>query len=249
MTGPADLLRLAAGIAAAGSDLAIAGEGNLSFTDSDGGLVVTPSGSRLAELNADDLVAVDAAVLRDAVHRAQPDDEWLSVLLASRIDPASRRPTVEVALHAVIGGLVGEGVIAHTHPTDVLAVLCSARSAAFATTRLFPDHVVALGVADALIPYTDPGRELAVAASETLVRHRETYGEWPRMILAENHGVFALGASGREALDRTLMVAKAARIFLAGGDRGLSREAVDRIAGREDEAYRRAQLAGGAHQE
>lgn len=243
MIDPSDLVHLAVGIAGEGSALAIAGEGNLSVTQADGSLQVTPSGSRLANLRVEDLVAVDAAALRDAASLPLPDDEWLDVLMRSRLDPAARRPTVEVALHAVIGGLVGECVVAHTHPADVLAILCSDRVEQFARTRLFPDHVVALGEADAVIPYTDPGRELALAAQRALLAHRDTYGEWPRMILAENHGVFAVGSSAREALDRTLMVTKAARIFLAGGQRGLTQADVLRIAGREDEAYRRSVLA------
>jgi rhamnose utilization protein RhaD (predicted bifunctional aldolase and dehydrogenase) len=244
MSDPGDLVQLAAAIAATGSDLAIAGEGNLSITLFDGTLLVTPSGSRLAELQVEDLVAIDASVLLAAVDTCQTDADWLSILLASRVDPAAHRPTVEVALHAVISGLMGECVIVHTHPTDVLAIVCSTRATRFATTRLFPDHVVALGVADAVIPYIDPGRRLAVATRDAIVRHRSEYGEWPRMILAENHGVFAIGATAREAFDRTLMVTKAAQIFLAGGDRGLTREEIERIAGREDEAYRRAVLAG-----
>jgi rhamnose utilization protein RhaD (predicted bifunctional aldolase and dehydrogenase) len=237
------LASLAHALGAPERDLAVAGEGNVSAPTGRGTILVSASGSRLAELTPAELVEVAPASLVEALDLPLSDPEWLELIMQSRADPSAARPTVEVALHAVIASIVGDGYIAHTHPTDVLAVLCSGRTAEFAVTRFFPDHIVLLGVADAVVPYVDPGRELAAAVRDALLAHRDRHGEWPRVVLAENHGIFVIASSAREALDRTLMAVKAARIFMSGPVVGLTASAIERIAGREDENYRRSLLA------
>jgi len=239
----AELTLLASLVGAPGADLVIAGEGNLSITTGHGTLLVTPSGSRLVDIVPADFVEIRPDGLAGALDDAIPDADWLELILASRVDASAARPTVEVGLHAVISSLVGEGVVAHTHPTDVLAVLCGGRAREFACLRLFPDHVVMLGEGDALVPYLDPGRELAAGVRDAMLVHRAENGTWPRVVLAENHGIFVIGSSAREAYERSLMVVKAARIFASGQVTGLSPSDVARIAGREDEAYRQSRLA------
>lgn len=241
------LARLARELGDPRHGLAIAGEGNVSAPTGHGTLLVSPSGSRLAELRPDELVEVTPGVLVAAIDEPLADEEWLAVILSARADASAPRPSVEVGLHAVIAALVGDVVVAHTHPGEVLAVLCSLRTREFAVTRFFPDHVVALGPADAVVPYVDPGRELAAAVRDAMLAHRDEYGDWPRVVLAENHGVFVIGATAREAMDRTLMVAKAARLFCSGPVSGLSDAAIRRIGAREDEGYRRGLLAGAGH--
>ena len=243
-----DLTGLAATLAAPAEHLVIAGEGNLSRAFDDGRLLVSPSGHRLAMIRPADWVEINGSQLADVVADECDDAEWLERILASRVDQRALRPTVEVALHAVIAAELGPGYIAHTHPTALLSVLCSPALDAYGSLRLFPDHVVALGPADCVIPYTDPGQELARATLTALRRHRELHGEAPRLILAANHGIFVPGASPQEVLDRTRMAVKVATVVLGaanlGGIRPMSDTDVDRILGREDEHFRRRILAG-----
>jgi methylthioribulose-1-phosphate dehydratase len=59
-------------------------------------LAVTASGKDKGELDAADIVLVDAA--------------------GEALDPAAARPSAEAALHARIASLTGAGAVAHTHP-------------------------------------------------------------------------------------------------------------------------------------
>ncbi len=238
-----ELVALGREAAAPAHDLIIAGEGNLSGPTGRGTILITASGARLATLADDDLVEVSTSGLDGAIDTADSDAAWLETLLASRVDPSHRRPSVEVGLHAAIRGLAGDAFILHAHPTAVLSVLGGPGAEAFARTRLIPDHVVGLGRADLLLPYADPGRVLAREVRAGMSRHRDRHGELPVSILVANHGAFVTGASPREAMDRMLMLAKMARVFAGGGVTGMPAHDIDRIAGREDEAYRRALLA------
>ena len=74
----------------------------------------------------------------------------------------------------------------------------------------------------------------------------DRYGEPPRVILMQNHGLIALGRSASHVEGITAMMVKTARVLLGtfalGGPRFLSQEHVDRIHTRPDEIYRRQQL-------
>lgn len=224
-------------------DLLIAGEGNLSGPTGRGTIFISASGSRLADLQDEDLVEVATDGLIGAIDSIDSDAVWLEHLLATRVDSGARRPSVEVGLHGAIRAVAGEVYVLHAHPTAVLSVLGSLAAASFARARLIPDHVVGLGRADLLLPYADPGRVLASLVRRGMADHREQYRELPVSILVANHGAFTTGASPREALDRMLMLTKMARVFAGGGVMPMPDAEVERIAGREDESYRRALLA------
>jgi len=177
---------------------------------------------------------------------AAGDAPWLRALEESRVASDARRPTVEAALHAILAVEFGARFVLHTHPTAVLSILCSPLARAFAEQRRYPDEVVLTGVASCVVPYIDPGRELAIAVRAEVCRFVEKHGSPPAVILMENHGMIAVGSSWLAALEATLMTVKAARITMAaavlGGVRPLSATAVGRIDGREDEQYRRSLL-------
>jgi ribulose-5-phosphate 4-epimerase/fuculose-1-phosphate aldolase len=96
------------------------------------------------------------------------------------------------------------------------------------------------------MPYIDPGFPLALAFRDELRRYLDQYGQAPKLLLMENHGMVALGKSAREVLNITLMADKWARVILGtyamGGPTYLSGEDTDRINNRLDEVYRRKQL-------
>jgi rhamnose utilization protein RhaD (predicted bifunctional aldolase and dehydrogenase) len=159
-----------------------------------------------------------------------------------------RRPSVETVLHALALKEMGVKFIAHTHPTAVNAIMCSVRPEQAISGRLFPDEIVVCGPAPAYVPYTDPGFELAVTVRRVMHTYADQYGMPPKVILMQNHGLIALGASPQEVDNITAMYVKTCRVLLGayalGGPHFLTQGNVDRIHTRPDESYRRRALAG-----
>ncbi len=241
------LLALAHDLGREDRRLAILGEGNVSTRLADGTFLVKASGSNLATLDAAGVTACRSRELLALLDRRNiPDTQVDDTLLASRTAPAARKPSVEAMFHAWLLTLPGVAFVGHTHPTAVNSVLCSAHAKTFATRRLFPDEIVCCGSASVLVPYTDPGLKLAQAIRAQVERFRARRGTVPRVILLQNHGLIALGATANAVLAATLMTAKAAEITLGaaalGGARYLSARDVARIAGRTDEHYRQKAL-------
>jgi L-ribulose-5-phosphate 4-epimerase len=117
--------------------------------------------------------------------------------------------------------------------------------------RLFPDEIVTCGPAPVFVPYTDPGLPLAGEVRRRILDYTDAYGERPKVIMMQNHGLVALGKSAEEVQQITAMAVKTARVILGtyalGGPHALSAEAVARIHTRPDEAYRRQLLRGRGH--
>jgi rhamnose utilization protein RhaD (predicted bifunctional aldolase and dehydrogenase) len=106
---------------------------------------------------------------------------------------------------------------------------------------------VCCGVESVFVPYTDPGLKLSQAIKAATEDYIKRLSRAPRIILLENHGLIALGATPEAVLAGTLMAAKAAEIFVGAAaisavPRFLSAEQVERIAGRPDEHYRQKAL-------
>lgn len=157
------------------------------------------------------------------------------------------RPSIEALFHSVLLQMPGVRFVGHTHPTSVNRILCARNSRALFRGRLFPDEVVYCGIAPVYVPYYDPGIPLARAIQRQAQTFHRRHHETPRLILLENHGIIALGATPQEVLRITTMAVKAAEILwgasLLGSPRYLTRAQVTHIARRPDEQYRR-HLAG-----
>ena len=227
--------------------LAILGEGNTSARVDETMFVVKASGSHLGTLDARGVTTCRFQPLLELLDAKEADDDDVeNVLLAARVDPEARKPSVEAMFHAWLLTLPGVQYVGHTHPLAVNAVLCSERAAEFASRRLFPDEVVCCGAESVLVPYIDPGLSLARAIRTAIEEHHASAGEIPRVVLLRNHGLIALGATPAAVLAATLMANKAAEIFLGasalGGPGFLEAEQVTRISGRRDEHYRRRAL-------
>ena len=154
---------------------------------------------------------------------------------------------MEAVFHAYLLTLPGVNFVGHTHPIAVNQLLCSRHARTFARRRLFPDEIVCCGVESVFVTYTDPGLRLAQAIRAAVVAYVKRLARPPRVILLENHGFIALGATPAAVLAATLMGAKAAEIFsgaaaLGGAPRFLTPAQVRRIAGRPDEHYRQKAL-------
>jgi len=228
--------------------LAILGEGNTSADAGDGTFWVKASGSNLSTLDEADLTPVRFDAITAALDDTKLDDSGVrEVLLASRADAEAKLPSVETFMHAVCLQEGGAQWIGHCHPVSVLQILCSQQGAAPFLQHVFPDEIVVCGRHLGVVPYVDPGIELARSVRTELRRFQGEHGSAPKVILLVNHGPVALGQSEKEVLNILLMLDKWARIlvgnFSLGGPGFLPEKTSTRIDTRPDEHYRRAQIA------
>lgn len=243
-----DMLALSHELGREERKLALLGEGNTSARLSAETFVVKASGANLATLTEAGIAEcrfTDLLPLLAA--KAMTDAAIDTALLAARIDPRAKKPSVEAIFHAYLLTLPGVNYVGHTHPVSVNQVLCSKHARTFARRRLFPDEIVCCGVESVFVPYTDPGLKLAQAIRAAVIASIKRLARPPRVILLENHGFIALGPTPQSVLAATLMGAKAAEIFagaaaISGAPRFLTAAQVARIAGRPDEHYRQKAL-------
>jgi rhamnose utilization protein RhaD (predicted bifunctional aldolase and dehydrogenase) len=245
----AALLKLSHDLGREERGLAILGEGNTSCRLDADTFLVKASGSSLATLSEDQLVACRfSALLPLLLAPVMSDAKVEHALLASRVDPNAPKPSVEALFHAWLLTLPGVDVIGHTHPIGVDQILCAGDEACrrYASERRFPDEIVCCGARSVLVPYVDPGTPLAHAIRDEVKDFAERENRPPRIILLRNHGLIACGATTGAVLAATLMAEKAARIFVGsvplGGPTALSPQHVARIDSRPDEHYRQRML-------
>ena len=230
-------------------DYAILGEGNSSAQIDGDTFWVKASGAEMRTIEAGGFVQVRFEPVLDLLEQEGTDDRAVKAALeAARVDStATARPSVETVLHALALKLEGVNFVGHTHPTAVNAILCSQKAEEAIAGRLFPDEIVYCGPAPVYIPYTDPGVPLARKVREEIDRYLDEYGERPKVILMQNHGLIALGQTALEVENITAMYVKTARVILGayalGGVQPMSPEAVARIHTRPDELYRRREWA------
>lgn len=229
-------------------DCVILAEGNSSARIDDETFWVKASGVGMAGIDAGGFVALRFAPLLALLDEPKRSDEEIKTrVAAARVDPTGAlRPSVEAMLHAIALTAGGASYVGHTHPTAVNAILCARGAEEAVGGRLFPDEIVVCGPAPVFVPYVDPGLPLAVEVRRRIQEHVKAYGEAPKVILMQNHGLVALGRSPEDVEAITAMAVKTARVLLAtyalGGPHPLSPEAVARIHTRPDELYRRQQL-------
>ncbi len=227
--------------------LTILSEGNCSVKLSPTEFAVKASGACLAALTeADVTVCSTEKVLAILEQKTLTDEEVEQALLDARVNAQAKKPSVEAMFHAWLLSLEGVNFVGHCHPLTVNQVLCSPRARDFAERRLFPDEVVICGESSVFVPYADPGLPLAREIAERTKAFHQQRGVLPRLIVLQNHGIIALGATANAVLACTLMATKAAEIFMGaaamGGPNFMTPQHVERIASRADEAYRQKEL-------
>ncbi len=242
-----DLVNLTQSIAREERQLAILGEGNTSADAGDGTFWVKGSGCQMSTIKAGDFARVkydDAlAVLEEEGLDNQMVNERLEAI---RVDPSMKRPSVETFLHALALTEGEAKVVGHTHTTSMLQILCSKLGAEPFMKNVYPDVIVVCGRHVAVVPYIDPGLELARAVRDELKRFKAEHGKGPKLLLMVNHGPVALGQSAREVENILLMADKWARVLVGtyalGGPQYMPESEAGRIDNRPDEDYRRKQL-------
>jgi rhamnose utilization protein RhaD (predicted bifunctional aldolase and dehydrogenase) len=245
----ASLLKLSHDLGREDRGLAMLGEGNTSCRLDDDTFLVKASGSSLANLREDQLVACRFSALLPLLKtNGMTDAEVEKALLDSRVDSSAPKPSVEAVFHAYFLSLPGIDVVGHTHPVAVNSILCAGDAAGkrFANERRFPDEIVCCGAKSVLVPYVDPGTILAQKIRDETNTFINAENRPPRIILLQNHGLIAIGASIGSVLAATLMAEKTAQIFLGaamlGEPVGLTPQNVARIDSRPDEHYRQRML-------
>ncbi len=154
-------------------------------------LWIKPSGTSLAELTPDRLVAIDRARLArlyaytPASEAAARERDVLALMSDARQPGQTGRPSVETPLH----DLLNATYVVHTHAELINGLTC-ARDGAAAAARLFPKAL--------WVPYIDPGYTLSMAVRERVARYVKEHGSEPTVILLENHGVFVCGQTPEE---------------------------------------------------
>jgi len=245
----AELVEMSRTLGAPAADYVILGEGNTSARIDDESFWVKASGAQLPKITAEGFVRVRFAPVLGLFDAEAPSDETIKqVLLEACVDnKAGQRPSIEALMHALLLQEPGVNFVGHSHPVAVNAVVCSQRAEEAISGRLFPDEIVCCGIAPAWVPFVDPGVPLARQVAQSVRDYKETYGECPKAIWMQNHGLIALGATAQGVQTVTAMSVKVACILIGtyalGGPHFLSGEQVERIATRPDELSRQDQLS------
>ncbi len=239
-----ELVKMSRSLGEPANDYVILGEGNTSAQIDDKSFWVKASGTQLRTVDESSFVEVSFASTQAILDGPDLDDaEIKQALVDAKVDPNyPAHPSVETAVHAACLSLQGVSFVGHTHPSAINMLTCSVGFEAAFGGRLFPDEVVVCGPAPVLIPYVDPGLPLARAIREGIDTYIDEYGELPKVLHLQNHGLFVLAPSAQQVENITAMMVKAARILLGayalGGPKFMTQEAVERIHTRPDEHYR-----------
>ena len=225
------------------NEFAILGEGNTSARADEETFLVKASGSELRTIDADGFVRIRFDTVLQLLDTDDvSDDRVRDIFAAASVDAGTKRPSVEALLHALLLRMDDVNFVGHTHPTAVNIITCAENGEQAIQGRIFPDEIVCCGVAPVWVPYTDPGVPLARRVQQELSAFVEQYGTRPKVILMQNHGLIALGATPEEVEGATHMMSKTARVLLGtyalGGPQFLTTTQVDRIYTRPDEKYR-----------
>ncbi|PPL18920.1 class II aldolase/adducin family protein [Microterricola pindariensis] len=229
-------------------DLVILAEGNTSELVSDRTISVKASGSSMADATRDDFVTVDLEPLLQILRDPAAGQEALTAALtATTADGGTVRASIESLVHVAVRAFVPAKFVAHTHPTDVVALLASAEAETAFVDPVYSEEFMILG-RSLYVPYAEPGIVLGRVFLEHLDSHVQEHGETPSLVLLGNHGIVAISdsAAGVEAI--SMMAVKSARVRLgarlAGGVAPLSAETTAHYFDRPDFRERRAALAG-----
>lgn len=238
------LIKMSRNLGEPANDYVILGEGNTSAQIDGYSFWVKASGTQLRTVDENSFVQVSFERVQAMLDGPDlSDDEVKQALVAAKVDPDfPAHPSVETAVHAACLQLEGVNFVGHTHPSAINMITCSVGFETAFAGRLFPDEVVVCGPAPVLIPYVDPGLPLAHAVRDGINLYIDEYGELPKVMHLQNHGLFVFGPSAQQVENVTAMMVKAARILIGtyalGGPNFMTRQAVSRIHTRPDEHYR-----------
>jgi rhamnose utilization protein RhaD (predicted bifunctional aldolase and dehydrogenase) len=196
-------------------DYVILSEGNTSARVDESTFWIKASGVEMHQIDANGFVEMAFDGVLATLDSSDHSDERVKQgLAAARVDPTVQaRPSMETPLHGLALTLGGAQYAAHTHPTPVKAILCAQGAEAAFAGHIFPAEALVCGE-PLFVPYAPPGQPLAWMVREGLLAYDDRYGQPPRVILLQNHGMVALGPTPQTVLDITAMMVRAARTLL-----------------------------------
>ncbi len=161
----------------------IAGGGNTSYKTKDK-LWIKASGVSLADISKEGFVTLSRkrlGLIEEKGYSEDPgirENEVKSDLHKAILCQENLRPSVETSLH----NLIGYSYIIHTHPTIVNAMMC-AKNAQQEVEERFGSEAL-------FVEYTDPGYILFKKLQSQIGTYRENFGQAPKIIFLQNHGIF-----------------------------------------------------------
>jgi len=168
------------------------GGGNTSVKSLDGQtMAIKASGTPLIAMSESaGWVEVNVAAVLSIFERTElavldTDTREAQVLqhFSSAVVGGTGRPSVETALHAMLGRFV-----IHTHPVAANALNCGPG------LRALPEITLAGELPPLWIPYTDPGWRLALAVKSAAEAYRKVHSSLPAVLFMENHGLLVSAA-------------------------------------------------------
>ena len=184
-----------------GSDeeFVLAGGGNTSFKE-DGVLFVKGSGVQLSDIQPEQFVKMDIKKLLGMVEREYPagmsnserEEKALSDMMASRLPgEEEKRPSVESVLHAMFP----YKYVLHVHPPLINGLTCGLNGEAVCN-ELFGNEVIWIGL-------IKPGLVLAQECNNVFKKYAEETGNYPQIVILQNHGIF-ISADTVEEIDKLM---------------------------------------------
>ena len=165
-------------------------------------LLVKGSGHDMAVIERDGFTPLRLERLRELLEALDAlDDAGLAnELRCASVDAAAPDPSVECLVHA----LVPHACVLHSH-ADAVLTLTHAPGGGALVREVYGDRVV-------VVDYAQPGPALAAACAAAW---REQAHDATEGIVVLDHGIFALGATPQEALDRHTALIAAAEAAIA----------------------------------
>lgn len=206
-----DLLQLAHSL----SPFVVGAEGNVSQKNQNG-FLIKASGFRMSDLNHLGLIQCGFS--------GEPFYE--SII----------KPSIESSFHAYLLSFPDINFIAHTHPINLLKILCSGYAKDFANKRYFPDQVVYNGASSCYVPYAHPGKKLLESIKISIEKHLDK-NPFPKVFLLQNHGIIVAAKTPNQCLIATEICEKSAEVFLGAlGTSIMSELTSEQIAEIENDA-------------
>jgi L-fuculose-phosphate aldolase len=155
----------------------------------------------------------------------------------------NKKPSMEYGFHSYLLGFDEVNCVSHTHPPNVMKILCTKNSKKFSDTRLFPDQVIFNGVKSCLIPYGKPGEDLNNLIKLHLSKFLKKEKYFPKVILLQNHGIITCGKNVSECIMSNDICEKSAEIFngsfITGKLTTLNKKEIDSLITDKLELYRK----------
>jgi len=198
----------------------VGSEGNISKRQ-ENSFLIKSSGARLDMLTEDDLVLCDLNQIDISKHE--------------------KKPSMEYNFHALLYNMNSDiNYIIHTHPINVMKIVCSPLIKKFSNVRFFPDQIVYNERKSCIVPYAHPGKKLSDQIERFIKIFIDENNFFPNTILLKNHGLITVGNTLKFTITSTQICEKSAEIFLNNIDLDLLSEVeINELLLDDNEMYRR----------